>query len=260
MATCAARAAAAGAKFATSRRPPFSVSSDPCFSSVASVPPKRTLALSVHFRQPDFGMKSHEILSRATAFLLAVDPPDPLDLPPEEGSDPLEIIMKRREEERTRERLARHYFAEPAGGPSRNAEDLGWLEFCPRRHRPAAHVVAASHVLSPWIWKQYYPHDWLDKVGLEHCSYTLDVLDTDAEGGGGGVDGVEEKRGDGGTVEPLATFALNPYPIHHPGGVDLAILHFKQEDAGELEGRSHAFRRAQKPHHRPSVFVLRALS
>lgn len=37
----------------------------------------RSLALSVHFRNPSFGMKKHEILSRATAFLLAVDPIDP---------------------------------------------------------------------------------------------------------------------------------------------------------------------------------------
>ena len=36
-----------------------------------------SLALSVHFRHPDLGMNDFEILSRATAFLLNVDPPSP---------------------------------------------------------------------------------------------------------------------------------------------------------------------------------------
>ena len=34
----------------------------------------KSLALSVYFKQPDLGMKDYEILSRASAFLLAVDP------------------------------------------------------------------------------------------------------------------------------------------------------------------------------------------
>jgi hypothetical protein len=28
----------------------------------------------------------------------------------------------------------------------------------------------------------------------------------------------------------LAKFALNPYPIHHPGGLDLAVIHLKEEE------------------------------
>lgn len=31
--------------------------------------------------------------------------------------------------------------------------------------------------------------------------------------------------------EPLAKFALNPYPIHHPGGLDLAVIHLKEEES-----------------------------
>lgn len=54
------------------------------------------------------------------------------------------------------------------GGPSRDAKDLGWLEFVPRENRPVAHVVASSHVLAPWLWKDYYPQDWISRVSQEH--------------------------------------------------------------------------------------------
>jgi hypothetical protein len=30
----------------------------------------------------------------------------------------------------------------------------------------------------------------------------------------------------------LAKFALSPFPIHHPNGMDLAIIHLKQEETG----------------------------
>ena len=30
--------------------------------------------------------------------------------------------------------------------------------------------------------------------------------------------------------EPLGKFALNPYPIHHPEGRDVAFIHLKQEE------------------------------
>lgn len=33
--------------------------------------------------------------------------------------------------------------------------------------------------------------------------------------------------------EALAKFALNPYPIHHPEGRDMALIHLKQEEEGE---------------------------
>uniref|UniRef100_A0A7S4I5P7 Uncharacterized protein n=1 Tax=Odontella aurita TaxID=265563 RepID=A0A7S4I5P7_9STRA len=180
---------------------------------------KRTLALSVQFLHPKFGMKKHEILSRATAFLLAVDPPD-ADHGLTGGAESAEVLLKRREEERSLRLLRQHYSPDPAGGPQRPASELGWLEFCPSRHRPLAHVVAASHVVSPWMWPAYYPHDWLKAIELEHCAYSLEVFDSE-----------EAERTPGGDgAEALAKFGLNPYPIHHPTGMDLAIMHIKNEE------------------------------
>jgi hypothetical protein len=43
--------------------------------------------------------------------------------------------------------------------------------------------------------------------------YSLEVLDPDNPG------------------EPLGKFALNPYPIHHPEGRDVAFIHLNREDA-----------------------------
>ena len=106
---------------------------------------------------------------------------------------------------------------EPAGGPPRHVKDLGWLEFCPGAFRPLAHIVAASHVLSPWTWKNYYPQPWLEHVTQEHVRYSVSVYDT--------CNKYADK-----VQEPLATFGLNPYPIHH-GTMDLAIIHLKSEEA-----------------------------
>lgn len=170
-----------------------------------------SLALSVHFRQPDFGMKKHEILSRATAFLLAVDPPEPLLAEKDRTSNPY-AHLEHSEAERKARRLKQDYSPEPAGGPPRDAKDLGWLEFCPKKFRPVVHCVAASHVIAPWMWKNYYAQDWLSQVELKHCSYSLEVFDPQKP------------------AEALAKFALNPYPIHHPSGMDLAIMHLKQEE------------------------------
>jgi hypothetical protein len=69
--------------------------------------------------------------------------------------------------------------------------------------------VAASHVLAPWKWGNYYTQPWLQQVKAEHCVYSLEVYDKH---------------------KPLAKFALNPYPIHHPEGRDLALIHLKQEE------------------------------
>jgi hypothetical protein len=33
--------------------------------------------------------------------------------------------------------------------------------------------------------------------------------------------------------DALAKFALNPYPIHHPEGRDMALIHLKEEDEGK---------------------------
>lgn len=161
----------------------------------------KTLALSVHFKHPD--MEQYEILSRATAFLLAIDPLDPSNSPSATKST----------------------LFGPAGKPKRRASELGWLEFCPTKFRPVVHVVASSHVLSPWLWKQYYPQPWLEHVTQDHVKYSIDVYD----------DNAKDKSHTGGiqkqlTEDPLATFALNPCPIHHPYQMDLAVVHLKDEE------------------------------
>jgi hypothetical protein len=166
---------------------------------------KRAMALSVHFKQPELGMKDYEILSRASCFLLSVDPP--IDQPQgkyahlDEARDERESKLKKQD-----------YAYDPAGGPKRKVQDLNWLEFVPSHFRPLVHCVAASHVLAPWRWKDYYPHDWLQSVTQEHCVYSLEVYDPEK-------------------TEPLAKFALNPYVIHHPNDMDLAIIHLKQEES-----------------------------
>ncbi len=177
----------------------------------------RSLALSVHFKHPDLGMKDYEILSRASAFLLQVDP-----MNPEEGSY---SYLSKSQKERERRLHKQHYTPEPAGGPKRDVKDLSWLEFCPGKHRPLVHVLTSSHVLSPWLWKQYYPQPWLSVVTQEHVRYSVDVFDNS-------TDVTATKR------EPLATFALNPYPIHHPSEMDVAIIHLKQEDSALKQMRS----------------------
>lgn len=176
----------------------------------------KSLALNVHFKHPELGMKDFEILSRASAFLLSVDPP-PESNGEENEQSPFSHLEK---SQRDRERLIhkQNYSPEPAGGPSRDVKDLSWLEFCPGKHRPLAHVVTSSHVLAPWLWKNYYPQPWLSIVTQEHVRYSIDVYDNNQ-------DNTTRKR------EPLATFALNPYPIHHPTEIDLAVLHLKQEES-----------------------------
>ncbi len=132
--------------------------------NAAKTPPRniQSLALSVYFKQPDFGMKDYEILSRASAFLLAVDPPD---LKHEEG--PYGHLEKNERDRKMKMFRQAHKYT-PAGGPERELKDLGWLEFAPREVRPTVHCVCSSHVLSPFLWKDYYPQDWLGKVKQEH--------------------------------------------------------------------------------------------
>lgn len=176
----------------------------------------KSLALNVHFKHPDLGMKEYEILSRATAFLLSVDPPE--DDSSSSSSSAYSHIAKS-QEEREKLLLKQDYAYDPAGGPQRKVEELGWLEFCPGKFRPLAHVVAASHVLSPWMWKNYYPQPWLEQITQEHVRYSVDVYDPT----------VKDKSAD-----PLATYGANPYPIHHPNNMDLALVHLKSEE-GALE-------------------------
>jgi hypothetical protein len=130
----------------------------------------KSLALSVYFKQPELGMKDYEILSRASAFLLGVDAPEK---EPEGPYAHLEVAESKRKK---KEYLRTHKYSF-AGGAGRNIMDLGWLEFAPRECRPQVHVVCSSHVLSPFLWKDYYPQDWLTKVRQEHCTYALEVYD-----------------------------------------------------------------------------------
>ena len=203
-----------------------------------------SLALSVHFRHPDLGMKDYEILSRATAFLLNVDPPNP-----EEGETSNLISVSTsssthnsqghvqksayphlKENRDSRKELLRkqHYSYDPAAGPPRLPHQLNWLEFCPSNFRPKVHVVASSHVISPWLWPKYYGQDWLQIVTQEHVRYSLEVW-----GSNEGLNNNVTVDHDGkvkGAYKPVAKFALNPYPIHHPTEMDLAVIHLKQEE------------------------------
>jgi hypothetical protein len=186
-------------------------------------------------------MRDYEILSRATTFLLAVDPKE---APSNSKYAWLEENVKEREALAHKQ----DYAYEPAGGPRREAKDLGWLEFCPKNFRPVVHCVAASHVIAPWKWGNYYTQEWLTKVKPEHwyvcdqcdygvvCSirwmgthfffgssvYSLEVYDPEKP------------------QEALAKFALNPYPIHHPEGRDLALIHLKQEEESKCVGESRS--------------------
>jgi hypothetical protein len=166
----------------------------------------KSLALSVYFKQPDLGMKDYEILSRASAFLLGIDPPE---RKPEGPYGHLEILEERR---KTREFQHRKKFT-PAGGEGREIMDLSWLEFVPREVRPQVHIVASSHVLSPFLWKDYYPQDWLTQVRQEHCTYALEVFDSENPN------------------ESLAKIGLDSTPFHHPEGRDISVIHFKEEES-----------------------------
>jgi hypothetical protein len=165
---------------------------------------KRALALSVHFKHPDLGMKDYEILTRGSAFLLAVDP---VEETPTGKYSHLETSLAQRNAKLKKQ----DYPYEPAGGPSRRVQELGWLEFVPKNFRPVVHVVTASHVLAPWEWRDFYPHDWLQRIRQEHCTYSVEVYEPE-------------------TGQSLAKFALNPYPIHHPQKLDVAVIHLKQEE------------------------------
>jgi hypothetical protein len=140
----------------------------------------KSLALSVYFKVPELGMKEYEILSRASAFLLAVDP---LPVGVVSGSvskegqnhdDDIDDDPYSHLEPNERERLLKMYKQThkytPAGNPgdNRHLTDLGWLEFAPREVRPTVHCVCSSHVVAPFLWKNYYPQDWLSKVKQEH--------------------------------------------------------------------------------------------
>lgn len=167
----------------------------------------KALALSVYFKHSEFGMKDYEILSRASAFLLGVDVPDP------EKRDGPYGHLQVAEHERNMKRNRREQKHSPASGPPRQSfMDFGWLEFIPREVRPQVHVVASSHVLSPFLWRDYYPQDWLSHVRQEHCTYSLEVYDPEQP------------------EEALCKLDLNSQPFHHPEGMDIALIHFREEE------------------------------
>jgi hypothetical protein len=217
-------------------------------------------------------MKDFEILSRATAFLLQVDPPNP-----ETNNDNATSTIKDKSQHHDasgyvaktafphlkdnmdlRKKLLQkqEYRYDPASGPARFPHQLNWLEFCPTVFRPKVHVVASSHVISPWLWPKYYGQDWLRVVTQEHVRYSLEVWGRKTSSPGKRASDEEEKIMHNGklkgTYEPLAKFALNPYPIHHPKGMDLAVIHLKDEDAAlELMKKLGV-----TPLHLPSMYEL----
>eukprot|EP00977_Amphora_coffeiformis_P021573 scaffold9512_cov181-Amphora_coffeaeformis.AAC.3 len=168
----------------------------------------KSLALSVYFQHPDLTGKRHEILSRASAFLWGIDPkPEPIKEGPYSHLDKAEQRRKERE-------FKQFKSYTPALGPG-SLSDMGWLEYIPKEARPQVHVVASSHVISPFLWKEYYPQDWLSVVRQEHCSYALEVYDSPAHA----------------EQEPLLKLALHPTPYHHPEGRDIALIHLKDEES-----------------------------
>lgn len=211
------------------------------------LPIHTSLALSVHFMHPDLGMKDYEILSRATAFLLNVDPPNPEGEPSaiisssssssssthnSQGHVQKTAYPHLKENRDLRKELLRrqHYSYDPASGPPRLPHQLNWLEFCPTNFRPKVHVVASSHVISPWLWPKYYGQDWLQIITQEHVRYSLEVW-SDHEGLNSSSFNVVHHDGKlKGAYKPVAKFALNPYPIHHPNEMDVAVIHLKQEE------------------------------
>jgi len=181
------------------------------------------LALSVHFKQKDLGMKKFEILSRGTAFFLSVDPPDLITSEESSGQGSNNSNYKHLKGRKRRmqnldnktDAIDRGFLKTRAKGlKNRELKDLGWLEFCPVEYRHAVHVVAAAHVLSPFRYLDTYYSEqksWLQSVKQENCAYSFDVFYMSSQ-----------------HVESIAKFALNPYPIHHPE-MDLGLIHLKDE-------------------------------
>jgi hypothetical protein len=168
-----------------------------------------SLALSVDFQCPALQMTEYENLIRSTAYLLSVDPYDPLMKPTEGPYGHLAASAHRRElkVEKFNEKRTK-----AAAGPTpRRMMDLGWLEFIPREFRPTVHIVCSSHCVAPFHWKDYYPQDWLSKVKPEHCRYWVEIHEPEKE-------------------EPRVRIQLeDALPLHHPEGRDIAFMHFKHE-------------------------------
>lgn len=172
----------------------------------------KSLALSVHFKHPDLGMKDYEILSRASAYLLSVDAKDKVEILRSKEKGPYDHL-EAAEERRNLRDYKQSYGKSPATAvDGRKLMDIGWLEFVPREVRPRVHIVCSSHVVAPYLWKDYYPQDWLSVVRQEHCKFSVGVYDTERQS------------------EALATLEVDSQPFHHPEGRDLALLHFRNEN------------------------------
>ena len=74
----------------------------------------RSLALSVYFKSPALGMQKYEVLSRATAFLLNVDP---YYESPKEDPGGIYDHLGSNEKRRMERNFKREYGVQPAGGP-----------------------------------------------------------------------------------------------------------------------------------------------
>ena len=105
-------------------------------------------------------MTEYENLCRGTASLLSVDPPGPKRQGPYSH-------LEAAEEKRKRQEFQKQHGYSPATGTG-TVDEMGWLQFMPKEHRPNVHVVTSSHVASPFLWLDYYPHDWLTQVRQEH--------------------------------------------------------------------------------------------
>lgn len=180
-------------------------------SSIAGSRNLKSLALSVFFKQPELGMKDYEILTRATAYLLSVDAKDKTEQL-DRVKGPYAHLEAAEEWRDDREYKQIYGRSRATGGvKQRKMLDMNWLEFVPKEVRPRVHIVCSSHVLAPYLWKDYYPQEWLSVVRPEHCKFALDVFDPAAP------------------RESLAHFPLDSQPYHHPEGRDLALIHFKDE-------------------------------
>jgi hypothetical protein len=93
-------------------------------------------------------------------------------------------------------------------------QDFGWLDYIPRPQRPRVHVLAASHVLSPFLWREYYPYEELQSITLENLQFGAQIYSGTS---------TEEQR------EAMATIPLKATPIHHPNDRDIALIHFENE-------------------------------
>ena len=181
-------------------------------SSVTMARNLKSLALSVYFHHPDLGMKDYEILTRATAYLLSIDPRDKAEVM-DRQKNPYAHLEAAEEWRNNREykQIFGRSRASASGTGQRRMLDMSWMEFVPREVRPKVHIVCSSHVLAPYLWKDYYPQDWLSLVRSEHCKFALDVFDPASP------------------KESLAHFPLESQPYHHPEGRDIALIHFKDE-------------------------------